>query len=585
MLLVLLLWLWVAGVSYGLGRMLLGRRLAGSLPPELLLAAGLAGLSWVLALLSFGVSIGPAVQWSLSATAAGYGLWCWLKAPTAARQMWWAGVKSSWRRSGWLSVAAVVLVFGALLLLHAAQMPILSDTGLYHAQTVQWLQTYPVVPGLGNLHGRLAFNSHLHLLTAFFSARADSPWASMGQQAVGSFWFVLLINYAARQLARPQSSVVLVVYGCVSLIYSFIVFRPWISSPMPDSSVTILTLLLLGWLLEKLLAPGGPAPLTRAEAGLLLALLTTAITYKASAGYLALPLGFALWRLRPAGLSAPRLLGLAGLVGAGVLLPWLGRNMVLSGYPAYPMAPWAALPFDWTVPTAQAAADLLEIRHFARWPEADWASGGLQPAAVWIPFWWQQQAPHDRFLALAVVGLAVGLVLAQLVHRGRKLRDAQVFFWLLLGCCGGWFAAAPAFRFGYGYLIGAAAMGAGLLAGQLPGRVWLRRAVLGGALVYGLNGLRHEITPSNLANWLRPAPYAALPVTTTQLEGRPVRLGIRGTGFRCNNAPLPCAAGSLPPDLHWRGPHISQGFRRGLEHKKPPINDTASATANQLTQQ
>lgn len=565
MLLVLLLWLWVAGVSYGLGRMLLGRRLAGSLPPELLLAAGLVGLSWLLALLSFGVSIGPAVQWSLSATAAGYGLWCWLKAPTAARQMWWAGVKSSWRRSGWLSVAAVVLVFGALLLLHAAQMPILSDTGLYHAQTVQWLQTYPVVPGLGNLHGRLAFNSHLHLLTGFFSARADSPWASLGQQAAGSFWFVLLVSYTARQLARPRPSGVLAVYGGLSLVYTFIAFRPWVSSPMPDSGVTILTLLTLGWLLEKLLAPGGSVPLSRSEAGLLAALLATAVTYKASAGYLALPLGFALWRLRPVGFSAPHLLGLVSLIGALVALPWLGRNVVLSGYPVYPLAPWAALPLNWTVPATQAATDLLEIRYFARWPAGDWVTGGHQPALAWVPFWWRQQAPHDQFLALAISALALLLALRHIVAPVRQQRSATVLFGLLLACCGLWFAAAPAFRFGYGYLIGAAATGAGLLAGGSLGGLWLRRAVLVLALGYGLNGLRHEIGAFSLGTWFRPAPYAALPVATTRLDGRSVRLGIRGSGFRCNNCSLPCAAGPLPPDLHWRGPRISQGFRRGPE--------------------
>ncbi|SDY20176.1 LIC_10190 family membrane protein [Hymenobacter psychrophilus] len=565
MLLVLLLWLWVAGVSYGLGHALAGPRLAPTLPPELRLAVGLAGLSWLLALLSFGLSIGPGVQLGLTAAAVGYGFWCLLKAPAVVRQTWWVELRASWQEPGWLGAVALALVFGALLLLHAAQMPILSDTGLYHAQTVQWLQTYPVVPGLGNLHGRLAFNSHLHLLTGFFSARANGPWASLGQQAASSFWFVLLISYAARQLARPRPAAVLAVYGGLSLVFVFIAFRPWISSPMPDSGVTILTLLVLGWLLEKLLAPGGSVQLSRAEAGLLVALLATAVTYKASAGYLALPLGFALWRLRPTNLSMPRLVGLACLIGALVALPWLGRNVVLSGYPVYPLAPWAALPLDWTVPATQAVADLLEIRYFARWPAGDWVTGGHQPALAWVPFWWRQQAPHDQVLALIIVALALLLALRQLLSPARQQRSATVLFGLLLACCGLWFAAAPAFRFGYGYLIGAAAVGAALLAGGLPGDPWLRRAVLALALVYGLNGLRHEIGAFSPATWFRPAPYAALPIASTRLEGRPVRLGIRGSGFRCNNCPLPCAAGRLPPDLHWRGPRISQGFRRGLE--------------------
>ena len=33
------------------------------------------------------------------------------------------------------------------------------DSGLYHLNAIRWTNEYPLVPGLGNLHGRLAFNS------------------------------------------------------------------------------------------------------------------------------------------------------------------------------------------------------------------------------------------------------------------------------------------------------------------------------------------------------------------------------------------------------------------------------------------
>ncbi len=33
------------------------------------------------------------------------------------------------------------------------------DTGLYHAQSIRWIEEYGVVKGLGNLHCRLAYNS------------------------------------------------------------------------------------------------------------------------------------------------------------------------------------------------------------------------------------------------------------------------------------------------------------------------------------------------------------------------------------------------------------------------------------------
>ena len=46
------------------------------------------------------------------------------------------------------------------------------DTGLYHAQAVKWINEYGTVPGLGNLHHRLAFNSSWFYFSAFFDMLA-----------------------------------------------------------------------------------------------------------------------------------------------------------------------------------------------------------------------------------------------------------------------------------------------------------------------------------------------------------------------------------------------------------------------------
>ena len=43
------------------------------------------------------------------------------------------------------------------------------DTGLYHAQSIRWIEEYGVVPGLGNLHSRLAYNSASFCLSALYS--------------------------------------------------------------------------------------------------------------------------------------------------------------------------------------------------------------------------------------------------------------------------------------------------------------------------------------------------------------------------------------------------------------------------------
>ena len=48
----------------------------------------------------------------------------------------------------------------------------------------------------------------------------------------------------------------------------------------------------------------------------------------------------------------------------GLSLSWVGRGVILSGYPAYPSR-IGALPVDWRVPTEQAEADVAWIRYYA----------------------------------------------------------------------------------------------------------------------------------------------------------------------------------------------------------------------------
>lgn len=45
------------------------------------------------------------------------------------------------------------------------------DTTLYHIQAVHWIEEYGVMPGLGNLHNRFAYNSAFMPLQALFSLR------------------------------------------------------------------------------------------------------------------------------------------------------------------------------------------------------------------------------------------------------------------------------------------------------------------------------------------------------------------------------------------------------------------------------
>ncbi|RZK59744.1 MAG: hypothetical protein EOO59_07455, partial [Hymenobacter sp.] len=569
MLLILLFWGWALGVSLGLGLGLAAalRRLAGPLPnvltnsPELLCLTGLAALSWLVAGLSFGLPVALPMQVGLSALAAG----C-LVARRVQLQEVWRSYAHEWRAAG-IGTGALAAVLAALVLVHAAQPPTFPDAALYHAQFVQWLHQYPVVPGLGNLQSRLAFNSHAHLLTAFFSPAVAGRGPAF-QQIVNSLGCLLLVLHHMRRAAthaRPGGQPWLSWFYLGTLLLLLMAVRPWISSPLPDSTVAVWGLLLLGALLETpRLSLSGLAWLTL--------LMATALTFKPSAGLLLLwPMAGLLRRPRR---TWGRGLAVAVGVAAVMLLPWLGRNVLQSGYLAYPLVSWS-LGLDWAVPETQRVADVAEIRLFARRPLADWPEVAGQPLHQWLPRWWVQQEPADqRLLVLGLVGAAVvlGWLLRLALRRPavlrRQLHRPEVqFYGLLLVGCGGWFVAAPALRFAYAYLIGAAVLGP-LLVLRKPLARWERLSggvLLSLGLLYGVNGLRHELArPGALTTYaVWPADYPPMPVRVAgRLGPYPLRVALP-PNERCGNCPLPCAEAWLP-GLRLRGTTLREGFRTHL---------------------
>ncbi len=64
------------------------------------------------------------------------------------------------------------------------------DSGLYHLQAINWSSTFPIVPGLGNLHSRLAHNSAFFLFGALLNT---GPWLGRTHHVVNGILFLVLL--------------------------------------------------------------------------------------------------------------------------------------------------------------------------------------------------------------------------------------------------------------------------------------------------------------------------------------------------------------------------------------------------------
>lgn len=557
MLFLLLAWVYIFFQSAGYGLLainLLTRFRLFAKPPqapalEIICLSGLCFLSWALSIFHFFSSINFPL---LAALLAGAGF-SWFFNFRHFREPL-KQLKSGISRP--VFFRSLLLLFGFLTLLSAEQAPAFPDTGSYHAQFIQWLQQYRIVPGLGNLHGRLAFNSHAHLLAAFFSFPGTLP--SPLHQAFGSFLFLLGSCFALRKMFNylEQEHRFTIFYGGF-LVLLFSCFRPWLSSPMPDSAVAIFTFFLNALFLEKIRDNAIQKP--GLETGLMVLLLATLISFKLSAVFLVSLLALQLWHL-PAKQRGKWLFA-GSVIFVLVLLPWLGRNLILSGhliYPFYPLPGLDLFKFDWKIPPAQVLWEEREIVHFARRPDALWRENLGVPLSGWFTSWFQKQ---DRISQVLFIGLSF-LLVAQGMLLARRNLERQPFFYqyflALLISCGCWFFTAPAFRFAYGYLISAVLVGLMLFFPEKLPKKWLYIIpVL--CLLYAGNGIRSTLkTPELNQAFLWPLPYKQ--VATNPVKVSKQQILVRPEDGRCWNEPIPCTF-KIESGLKFRGPSLQDGFR------------------------
>ena len=443
-----------------------------------------------------------------------------------------------------------IVIFIALAFLaadHCLLPPCNFDTGLYHLQAMRWIELYAIVPGLGNLHGRLAFNQSYFLYAALLDT---GPWHGVAHYWMSGLFPLTLIAQLMLKLAAPRRGY----ENATRRLFWLLLAVPVVSqvnnvnlaAPSPDLPLFTLALTLALELLDLLLlAPAATRGVpSRVMKIVIIALAGITVKFSfvalgALAAALALGVGVArLWRRRQR--VVVRLLCGTALCGAAILIPWAARDLLLSGHVGYPL-PWLTLPLPWRVPLPAVRAEMIEIRGlacdprevFKPWPVRGWG---------WIPRWASYMntfQKFDLFLPLGMVALAMAMALWQ---RRRGIapvgsRSMWLFLALPIPALLFWFFTAPHPRFAGGlFWILAAGANAFILA-----RFGTRLRV---ALAVGMVLLSALFAAPTLPfQW--PGPERGFPAIP-RVEAVPfvtdsgLRLLTSADGWLCWDMPLPC---------------------------------------------
>lgn len=354
----------------------------------------------------------------------------------------------------------IVWPFFLLVLLYSASHVLIFDTGLYHAQYIQWIQTYKVVPGLFWIHSRFAFNSHFHLSCAFFNLSfldiRNFSGGSIAFYPLSSFFLVLLLGrctFSIYEAFKSKDNFAIVLHALL-FILCFFYLAPGIQSPSPDGITSILIIYVL-LIFNKLINQSGRSHRWSFDLVLVISIIFTLITFKLSAAMTVLFLPPLFLRSK----LSLQTIALVSVMGIFFVVPFLIRNSIISGWLVYPLSQIDLFNFDWKAPIEELQNEAQTVKAWARLPAVSSEEVLRMPIQTWVPLWWKNindgTAHNVLLLGIVVFNLVSPVLFLTLTffpkNRG-LLKGNSILLSVVLINLAFWFLNAPDPRFASGFL-------------------------------------------------------------------------------------------------------------------------------------
>lgn len=211
------------------------------------------------------------------------------------------------------------------------------DSAFYHYQNIRWNEEYAAVPGLANLDHRFGFNSNYFLLSAIFTFRfilteAIYPLQQVIVTGVG-FWILYELFTSKYEIKR--------IFILISYILLF-----WVSIYfLGNTSTDILPNFIVFYIIARIILY---PEILKTKYLLLFILPVFLVTCKMSIFPIGLISLYLLYHLLKE--KKYKIVIFLCMASLAILVPWLIRNVIVSGYLVFPFYQINPFSFDWKVP-------------------------------------------------------------------------------------------------------------------------------------------------------------------------------------------------------------------------------------------
>ncbi len=433
------------------------------------------------------------------------------------------------------------------------------DTDLYHAQSIRWIEEYGVVPGLGNLHVRFAYNSSVFALSALYSMKSV-----FGQSLhTISGFFALLLSISALDImgSWKQKCFRMSDFARIGAIYYLTMICDEVVSPASDYVIMCtIFYIVIQWL--SALESSEEKKKSIVPYALLCVGGVFAVSLKLTAGCILILVVKPAYML----IREKKWKEIAFYIGMGLLViaPWLARTVVISGYLLYPFPALDLFSVDWKIDAEAAALDAAEIK---TWGRAIFdASRVDMPLTEWFPNWFGTTlSGTEKLLILAAVGCVFLIIMISLIQIGRKQKKELDFFLVMAAVTASylfWQLSAPLMRYGYSHVLLLVVLTGGYLLNTLIGKEkQLRPIIYAFVILVGVVKMIPMISyireVGEQPYYLKQKEYGQYESVSYEIDDITFYYPLEGD--RIGYAAFPSAPRRM--ELEFRGEMIEEGFR------------------------
>ena len=326
------------------------------------------------------------------------------------------------------------------------------DTGIYHAQAIRIIEEYGIIKGLGNFQLHFAYNSSYLALCALFTLSFILPFAL---HTMTGFIMALFTCYAACGLMKwtsrashtaDMARLAIIIYGITVLEY--------LQSPATDYGAMYMVIYIMcAWITQAVEKKDDSEDIPVYGYLAVLSIFTVSMKLSAAALVVIAVLPFILLVKKKMAKETVSFI----VIGFLSFLPYLVRNVMISGWLLYPAEAIDLFNVVWKVPAEYMKFDADQIKVWGRELQDTMSveEGITVGISEWLPIWWEKKRFYEKLLLVFQVAGAGAVLLNLFIRKVRKKirADVAMFYIAVFINIGMWFFTAPFIRYGLAFLM------------------------------------------------------------------------------------------------------------------------------------